>query len=69
MSEALEDKELVLNIGEQLLGIMFQALPEKMLPVYLPTDVHVRLTHRGLMVARPMNQSHGNASSDSWMIK
>lgn len=64
----IKDRDLVLNIGEQLLGVTFQALPEKMLPEYLPTSVPVRLPHRGLMVARPMNQSHNSASSDSWML-
>ena len=68
MSKEVQEQDLVLNIGEQLLGVLFQALPEKMLPEYLPPEVQVRAPHRGLMVARPMNQSHTNASADSWMV-
>jgi hypothetical protein len=66
----LEDEGLVLNIGEQLLGNILQALPEKMLPEYLPPGVEVRLPHRGLMVARPMSQNHREAGrvDDSWML-
>lgn len=66
--DRISDQEMVLNIGEQLLGVILQALPEQMLPQYLPPGVQVRLPHRGLMVARPMNQSHANATSDSWMV-
>jgi hypothetical protein len=64
----IEDEELVLNISEQLLGTILQALPEKMLPKYLPPGVEVRLPYRGLMVARPMSQGHKNAANDSWML-
>ena len=58
----------MLNVGEQFLGTIVQALPEVMLPQYLPEGVEVRLPHRGLMVARPMQQSQGNATKDSWML-
>jgi hypothetical protein len=63
-----QDEELVLNICEQLLGTILQALPEKMLPEYLPPGVEVRLPHRGLMVARAMSQGHKSAVNDSWML-
>jgi hypothetical protein len=63
-----QDEELVLNIGEQLLGTILQALPEKMLPEYLPPGVEVRLPHRGLMVARAMSQGHRSAVNDSSML-
>lgn len=62
------DRDIVLNIGEQLLGIILQALPEQMWPEYLPQHVKIHQPHRGLMVARPMNQSHTKATSDSWML-
>jgi hypothetical protein len=68
VSAGIEDEELVLNISEQLLGTILQALPEKMLPKYLPPGVEVRLPYRGLMVARPMSQGHKNAANDSWML-
>jgi hypothetical protein len=58
----------VLNISEQLLGTILQALPEKVLPEDLPPGVEVCLPHRGLMVARPMSQGHKNAVNDSWML-
>jgi hypothetical protein len=64
----IEDEGLVLNISEQLLGTIFQALPENMLPEYLPPGVEVRLPYRGLMVAGPMSEGHKNAANDSWML-
>jgi hypothetical protein len=64
----IEDEGLALNISEQLLGTIFQALPEKMLPEYFPPSVEVRLPYRGLMVAGPMSQGHKNAANDSWML-
>jgi hypothetical protein len=65
---SIEAEALMLNVVEQLLGTIFQALPEEMLPEYLPRDVQVRLQHRGLMVARPMQQSEGNDGKDSHML-
>lgn len=64
----LEDEAIILNIGEQLLATVFQALPEVMMPEYLPSGVKVRLPHHGLMVARPMKQGHRDAVNDAWMI-
>jgi hypothetical protein len=62
------DIEYVLNIGEQVLGTVLQALAEKLLTEHLPTDVPIHQPHYGLMVARPMSQGFRNVTDDAWML-
>lgn len=63
-----DDWDLLLNVGEQLIGTILQAFPEVMLPEYLPSGVPVRDPHRGLMIARAMNQGRFKAQDDTWML-
>jgi hypothetical protein len=64
----VEDEDLMLNVGEHVLGTILQALPEPMLSEYIPPGARVRQPHRGLMVARPICQGHRDPSKDSWML-
>ncbi|KAF1843745.1 uncharacterized protein K460DRAFT_396974 [Cucurbitaria berberidis CBS 394.84] len=64
----LENIDMILNIGEQLLSIIFQTLPEKTLPEYLPVGVQIQLPHRGLNVARPMQQGHKDAVQETRVL-
>jgi hypothetical protein len=65
----VSETEILLNIGEQLLGTVFHVFPEKMLPEYLPEGASIRQPHKGLMIARAISQGLlRGGQEDAWML-